>query len=225
MVRLGNVLVSSNHFVSHEGQWIMASEHPDASPAGDWSGGLEAPLYCLTTHTHRLPIGGYLFADYDETEAGNAQTQAWVDKSVNGIQRVPTPHPDCSYEIGVAPEIKIHTADGLRPIGDLKLGDCIEGSSKVVGIQHSEITEVCRLPSGILVGAGTLFWNPKKYRWDRAYAALPGDVYMPKKVVSLFVSPGAQYTLEDGTVIRDAMEIYSPDTKMAYADALRKERA
>ncbi len=224
MVRLGSVVVSSNHFVSHNGKWIMAEEHPDAKPIGPWRGGLDAPLYCLTTNTHRIPISKYLFADYDETEGGNAATQAWVDASLNGVRRVPTPHPDCSYEIGCSPETKIQTDEGLKPLSAFKLGDTITGSSKVVGIQISEISDVCFLPSGIAIGSGSLLWNENHEKWVRAYSLLPRDMIHPQKVIALFVSPGAHYTLEDGTIVRDAMEIYSPETKQAYAEALRKER-
>ena len=40
------------------------------------------------------------------------------------------------------------------------------------------------------------------------------------ETVSLFVSPGANYELEDGTIVRDAMEVYSPETKRVYAEKL-----
>jgi hypothetical protein len=45
---------------------------------------------------------------------------------------------------------------------------------------------------------------------------------MPTETIALFVSPGAQYELEGGHIVRDAMEIYSPETKKAYAEALTK---
>ena len=55
----------------------------------------------------------------------------------------------------------------------------------------------------------------------RAYSICSTDTSTQSvPVIALFVNPGAYYELEDGTIIRDAMEIYSPDTKKAYADIL-----
>ena len=221
MVKLGDVLVSSNHFVQHDGKWIMAKEHPDAVSKGPWAGGVERPLYCLSTQNHKLLIGGYTFADYDETDMGNATTQAWVDKSLNGIQRPPTPHPDCSYEIGAPGETRVKTSNGLMPLRDIKLGDWLTPSAQVIGIQKSDAGEICRLDSGICVGSGSLLWVPSKEKWIRAYSLYKTES-RSTETISLFVSPGAQYELEDGTIVRDAMEVYSPEMKKAYADALRK---
>lgn len=225
MVKLGEVLVSSNHFVQHNGAWVMAKEHPDAVPQGAWSGGVERPLHCLSTHNHKLLIGGYTFADYDETDAGNATTQAWVDKALNGIARPDTPRPDCSYEIGSPESVRVKTVNGLVALRDIQLGDMITPTSRVVGIQVSDTSETCTLPSGVKIGSGSLVWVPSKEQWIRAYSLYLTESELEgesTKTISLFVSPGAQYELEDGTIVRDAMEVYSPEMKKAYADALRK---
>jgi hypothetical protein len=225
MVKLGDVLVSSNHFVEHDGVWVQAKEHPDAVPQEPWSGGVERPLHCLSTHNHKLLMGRYTFADYDETDAGNATTQAWVDKALNGITRPATPRPDCSYEIGSPETVRVKTVNGLVSLRDIQLGDMITPTSRVVGIQVSDASETCTLPSGVKIGSGSLVWVPSKEQWVRAYSLylteseLEGESI---KTISLFVSPGAQYELEDGTIVRDAMEVYSPEMKKAYADALRK---
>jgi hypothetical protein len=42
----------------------------------------------------------------------------------------------------------------------------------------------------------------------------------PLKTISLFVSPGAKYQIYGDYILRDSMEIYSPDTKKLYADYL-----
>ena len=71
------------------------------------------------------------------------------------------------------------------------------------------------------IAAGGLLWSPLKGEWIRAYTMYPIEkISEPLETIALFVSPGAQYTLEGGYIVRDAMEIYSPDTKAAYANAL-----
>ena len=69
-----------------------------------------------------------------------------------------------------------------------------------------------------------LLLSPLKGEWLRAYTMYP-SVILPKPVdiIALFVSPGAQYTLDGDYIVRDAMEIYSPETKRAYAEALLNE--
>ena len=220
MVRLGSVEVSSNHFVKYSGCWIAAKDHPDAYPIGPWSGGPTRPLICLSTVDHQIDMGGYRFADYDETEEGNRETQVWVDESLNG-RRPGTPHPEVSYDIGVLETTRIHTATGLQEIGRIELGTYINKTDKVVGIQRSKIEDVSCLPSGIKIGAGTLLWVPARNQWVRAGILYGVDLLTdPIYTVSLFVSPGAQYQLEDGSFVRDAMEVYSPDTKKIYAEKL-----
>jgi len=221
MVKLGKIEVSSNHFVRLNNSWIMAKDHPDANPIGPWSGGIERPLICLTTHDHILPIGDYIFADYDETEEANAETQGWVNFSLNG-QRKPTPHPSVSYEIGCPSATMVKTLAGLKPLYDIKLGEKITERDIVVGIQVSEISEFSRLSNTQRIARGALIWDEKKGEWSRAYSMFPDAISGPTEVIALFVYPGAKYEIQGGFIIRDAMEIYSPDTKKFYAEALLK---
>lgn len=220
MVELENVRVSSNHFIQYNGQWIMAKDHPDAKASGEWLGGSDKPLFCLTTHDHLLPIGPYIFADYDETDEANAKTQGWVDSSLNG--RRATPFPDISYDIGSPSETRILTNHGYKCLNEVRLGEYLSDTDKVIGIQVMKLNEFCKLPCGTLVGRGALLWNAKKGEWSRAYSFLPSVVYTQRECIALFVSPGAKYTLEGGWIVRDAMEVYSPDTKKSYAEVLLK---
>lgn len=60
---------------------MRADVHPDARPLGPW--GTE-PLYCLNTDTHHIPIGGYVFMDYDETAEADEEAMQRVESHVNG---------------------------------------------------------------------------------------------------------------------------------------------
>ena len=220
MVDLDSVKVSSNHFIQYNGKWIMAKDYPGATPAGPWSGGTDRPLFCLTTHDHLLPIGPYVFADYDETNEADAVTQGWVDSSLNG--RKATPFPDVSYDIGSPSESRVLTIDGYKCLNEIRLGEQLNSTDRVVGIQVMKHNEFCKLPGGRLVARGSLLWNTNKGEWSRAYSFLPLTTYSARECIALFVSPGAKYTLEGDWIIRDAMEVYSPDTKQSYAEILLK---
>jgi hypothetical protein len=217
------IQVSSNHFLKYNGKWIMAKDHPNAVSIGGWVGGSDRPLFCLTTHDHLIPIGPYIFADYDETEEGNSETQAWVDKTLNGKTRKDSPHPNASYEVGLPVSTMIKTLEGYKPLYEIQLGDKITETDTVVGIQISETSEFCRLTEIQRVTRGSLIWNQEKGEWLRAYSFLPEAFSNKTEIIALFVSPGAKYEIMGGHVIRDAMEVYSPDTKKSYAEHLLKK--
>lgn len=222
MVKLGNVQVSSNHFVQLNGKWIMAKDHPDAVSIESWFGGKDRPLHCLSTHDHKLPVGPYLFADYDETDEPNAATQAWVDKSLNGREGK-IPKSDVSYEVGLPAATMVKTLNGYKAINEIKLGDKITEKDTVIGIQVSETNEFCKLSETQRVARGSLIWNPRVDKWCRAYTFLPVAHSNTTEIIALFVSPGAKYEIMGGHMIRDAMEVYSPDTKKLYAEVLLNE--
>lgn len=220
MVSLRGIHVSSNHLVASNGIWVMAKDHPDAIPIEEWKGGSKRPLICLTTHDHIIDIGSYIFADYDETEKGNQPTQQWVNSCLNGLPER-TPYEEVSYEVGLYFLEKVKTLDGEKRVVDIQLGDRLTEKAIVVGILNTEVTEVCILPSGARVATGTLIYNKPTEQWLRACTVYP--VYKLKEsadMVALFVSPGASYELRGGEILRDAMEIYSPQTKRAYTDSL-----
>jgi hypothetical protein len=222
MVQIGDVQVSSNHFIHFNGKWIMARDHPDSNSIEEWNGGKDRPLFCLTTHDHILPVGNYIFADYDETDEANAITQGWVDTSLNG-KRKDTPRPDVSYEVGSPSNVRVKTINGFKPLCEIRLGDKISETDTVVGIQISETNEFCTLQNSQKIARGALLWNSTRGEWLRAYATRPITISIPVETIALFVSPGAKYELEGGYIVRDAMEVYSPDTKKSYAEVLLRK--
>jgi hypothetical protein len=219
MVDLHGIHVSSNHLISSNGKWAMAKDHPHAIKIKDWSGGYNRPLVCLTTHDHIIDIGQYIFADYDETDKGNKITQQYVHRSLNGLKAT-TDYEEVSYEIGAPPDTYIKVVNGYKSLYDICLGDKITDKDTVIGIIVSKICDFCILPSGQFVATGTLLWNVSTGQWLRACTLYPVCTIEPMEVIALFVSPGASYELKNGTIVRDAMEIYSPDMKKAYTDIL-----
>ena len=219
MVQIGSVKVSSNHLIQYNGSWIYSKDHPDAVPLGVWAGGSTNPLVCLSTDTHKIPVNHYTFTDYDESDKGDLQTQKFVHKSLNGTNQ-PFSENGLTYEIGCPTSTRIYTLHGLRRLDEVCLGDFI-GQSKIIGIQHSKISEICILPDGTHVAAGTLIWNPKKEQWLRAHMMYPKQPCNDtSNYISLFLNPGNMFILENGTCVRDAIEVNDKDTMKAYVDAL-----
>lgn len=217
MVRLGSVLVSTNHFVVHEGKKIRADEHPDALVALPWSGGHNNPLICLNTDTNTIPIGSYVFMDYDESEEADDVSMKMIEEIVNAGQQSSATKKH-SYSNCIAPDIELVTKNGSKKVSDVQVGEQLRYGT-VVGKVQKEVSEVCELPDGKRVGAGLLVWHQNS--WKRA-----GDVYAVQKGVkeiftNLILTPSAVVETTSGTCFRDYMELHSHDAEVFYEASLR----
>jgi hypothetical protein len=220
MVRLGHVRVSSNHFVQGPtGQWIMAGEHPDAISDGIWTGGAENPLICMNTSDHKIPIGKYIFSDYDETAEGDKLAAEFVEKSINGVAiRSSTTFKE--YGALLDPEIQINN----KPAREIQLGDILSNGCKVLGVIKKEISEIIELPSGVRISPSTLVWNSQTYRYERAIHIKNAKLFKLKKpriYNGFIVTPHSYITTDSGLHLRDYIEVLSPFTEDSYSAALK----
>ena len=219
----GNIIVSTNHYIHYEGKWIRADEHPEAKPVHPWSGGSERPLICFNTNDHKIPVGSYVFLDYDETDKADQDTMAWVDSKVNGFGTTKTKTRHYDYSTLVAPSTSIRLRSGKTVlVSSVQLGEKVPGG-EVIAIVKKQANEYCELPSGDLVSPGLLIWDSKLNQWFRA-----GDRYRTMKdslqrdYYSFIVSPTATIELSSGTVVRDYFEVHSPETEQFYEKAIRE---
>lgn len=218
MVELpGEILVSTNHYVYYLGKWIQARDHPEAKERAPWQGGKERPLICFNTSDHKIPIGVYTFLDYDETQEGDAETMKWVDKRLNAVEQ--TQHRNFSYSTLVSKETEVRMKDGsTKSIQEIQLGDYLS-TGKVVGLVKKETSEVCELPSRELVSPGLCYWQ--RNQWVRAGDVLPiKQTAHPEVFYSLVVMNTAMVETKNGTVLRDYVEIHSPDAEDIYTDKI-----
>ncbi len=218
MVQLGRVKVSTNHYVMHEGRPIMAGEHPHAIVLGPWDS--DDLLYCVNTSDHKIPVEYLTFMDYDETSEGDRDTLNFIDSRLNGWKK--PKNNDYTYEdscFAIEEHSKIKTKSGLVEAKDIKIGDTLSTGCQVVGLIRRQVTEVCKLPNGIQVTPATLYWNKEANQWNRC-----GEDYMwttePFEWVSFVVVPHSQIELEDGMIVRDYMELCSPDAEQYYTQRL-----
>ena len=224
MVKLGDILVSTNHYLLHNNCWVLAKDHPDAVPAGTWSGGTERPLICLNTDTHTFNIGAYTFKDYDETSEGDEESMKQVTQMLNG-DKIPlttnSSHPDST--MGCDPETMIKCpAFKFKKAKDLVLGDELSHGT-VSGIVKKLTKSVCHY-KGEMFAPGTSIWCEEDNKWIRASEMIkPYAFDKPQVFVSFIVSPSACIETVSGLVFRDYMEIHSPDLEKPYAEALVKE--
>ena len=225
MVKLGNTVVSTNHYVLHEGCAIKAEDHPMAVSCGVWDS--EDYLYCLNTDNHIIPVGLLQFLDYDETSAADTQSMRMIEQRINNepsttIQK-PYPFTECGFGIAEDARIWVSTKDGnklLKIIKEVQVGDTLSTGSQVVGLIRKQITECC-IVDGVEITPSTLFWNGTK--WIRFGEVYPVKITSTCTSVALIVTPNSQIELENGMYVRDYMELCSPDAEMYYTQHLEKK--
>ena len=215
MVHVGPALVSTNHYLMHNGVPVMAGEHPSAIQYGPWDS--EAHLFCVNTTDHTIPIEYLTFLDYDETPEGDAETLEWIEGRINGTPSVGKTYPYADACFAMDGEAKVKTKYGLKSAKDVKIGDELTTGSHVVGFIRREVSEVCTMKNGVRITPATLYWDNNQ--WKRMGETIPYE-----KTTDIFISfvvvPNSQIELEDGTHVRDYMELCSPDAEMHYSALL-----
>ncbi len=215
MVELpGNILVSTNHYVYWLGKWVQAGDHPMATPKGPWRGGKEKPLICFNTSDHKIPIGQFVFLDYDETEQGDKETMEWIDLKLNG-KHLPS-HRSYDYTNVVDKATFIKMKDGsLQSIQKIQLGDQIS-TGRVVGVIQKQANRICELPQNEFVTPGLSYWQTNQ--WVRAGDSLPiQELDYPQTFYSLVVLGSATFETHRHTMMRDYVEVHSPDAEQFYS--------
>jgi hypothetical protein len=217
MVRLGDVVVSTNHYVKYKGVQIKANKHPDAIPYGEWKS--EEPLYCLNTDDHIIPVGDYNFLDYDETPEADTETMEYIQNRINSTKGIAYKYKFKEYSPGIAEDTLIKTKEGTKLAKDIKIGDKLPTGSEVIGLIRREVSEISKTADGVSITPSTLVWNKNKNKWKRV-GEMTKFMYEPTEIISFITIPNSQIELESGLVIRDYMELCSPDSEMYYSKKL-----
>ena len=106
---------------------------------------------------------------------------------------------------------------GLSKAKDVKIGDKLATGGEVVGLIRREVSEICELENGTITTPSTLIWKDDK--WVRCGEYMK-HTETPQELVSFIVVPNSQIELEDGTRVRDYMELCSPDSELYYSQQL-----
>jgi hypothetical protein len=222
MVYLNGIEVSTNHFVLYEDKWIPASEHPDAKYVGLWDGGAKRPLVCLDTNDHRIPLGIYIFSDWDETSSSDSATMELAEKRLNGGQMLHAPR-NWLYQPAMSGTTLLVKKNGTScKASDICLEDTLP-TGKVIGLGKRHVYSYINLPSGHLVTPSTLLWKDTK--WIRAghlYKNAIINSIEPIEMNTFVIFKTACIQTLDGLVMRDMCEVHSPDMEEPTANALEK---
>lgn len=224
MVWMDKIQVSTNHLVLLNNRWIPAEEHPEAWPAQHWRGGVERPLICLDTDIHHIPIGGYMFRDWDETDESDEATMVLAEQYLNGGSVDTTAQRPWKYQPAIEGPATIVMKDGsTKAVENLVLGDQVS-TGTVTGIGKRHVTCVLKTEQGTLVTPSQLVWNAAQNRWVRAghgsTAPFLKVLEEPAVFYTLLISNSATYELATGEVLRDMLEVHNPDMEAPTTAAM-----
>jgi hypothetical protein len=221
MVSLGGITVSTNHFVEHNGLLLEAGDHPDAVPIADWSGDAQRPLICLDTDTHHIPLGKYIFSDWDETSNSDEATMKLAETYLNGGVEVDKKRP-WLYQPALDPLLKVKMNDGtVKTVETLELGDSLS-TGRVVGIGKRSVTEYCLTEDCFFITPSQLVW--RNGSWQRA-GHLYSIIRIPESksitLRTLVVIYSATVETATGIHYRDMCEVHTPDMEGPTRIALK----
>jgi len=228
MVRFpGDILVSGNHYIQENGIFVRADKHSDAIKAPNWNGGTENLLYCLDTDTHTIPVGNYIFSDYDETNESDSATMEWIEQTVNGekptkqeIHKITRDY-DWFYQPCCDPSTPVVMKNGpYKQMKDVQIGDILT-TGRVTGIVKRHTYVVTVTPHGTRVTPSTLVWSERQ-KWERAGHVSSELQFLEKPIemIQFVVMNTAQFETVYGDTIRDFVEVHSPDSETITADVL-----
>ena len=222
MVNLKGVEVSTNHFIKYNGKWIQAVDHPDAVPCGDWNGGKKRPLICLDTDIHEIPLGGYIFSDWDETSESDAATMELAESRVNGAF-IPTIDRPWLYQPAYGGSTEILLRGGMtRAAKHIQIGDTLT-TGRVVGIGKRNVYSYIDLPTGERITPSTLIWNCDTGLWHRAGHMYKDSIQIstePIEMITLLIFHTSILETVNGIALRDMCEVHSADMEAPTATAL-----
>ena len=215
MVKIGSIVVSTNHYMYFQGKLIKAGEHPYAIHLGHWTS--NDYLYCLNTSNHIIPVGIMDFLDYDETGKADKETMQFVENRINATSLPVKQNNFTEYGFAIDENEQIWTKSGRKAIKDVVIGEKLTTGSEVVGFIRKEVSEICTV-FGMKITPSTLYWNAKK--WVRIGEHFPIEK-VKMEFVSLIVTPNSQIELSNGIHVRDYMELCSPDTETYYSKHIK----
>jgi hypothetical protein len=220
MVRIGSVLVSSNHYVEFDGEKIPASSHPSALPTDSLP-----HIYCLNVEENEFYVGDEQLnvADYDEHEAPGVidAVQKTAESALNGTV---AESGVADYSLGFDPLLEVQLTTGAwKMAANLQIGDNIAGAGRVLGLVRESCEEVFVSPTGARFSGAQLVWSDASKKWERAAFIWADRKALPANLVQILTARCSSIPVRDmlGSVyyVRDYREVPLEEMETPYENA------
>lgn len=221
MVRLHDIVMSSEHYVNYKSAWIPAKDHPDAEPSPS-----VPRLFCLNVTGHEFTVGntGLVVADYDEHSTPDViqKTQAFAESCLNGCSKS-IKRTDATYELGLDPHIEICMADNTwKQFENIQVGDNVWNAGPVLGIVYESVSQTI-VYNSVQMSPAQLVFDEKQRIWKRNFDSKAGPGAILKQLIT---QNGSAIRIRsqngDEMYVRDYREVAHPDMESAYSDAYNK---
>lgn len=221
MVKIGDTLVSKEHFVQYNGNWRKSCEHPSAIEAESIP-----ELICLNTDIHILEINGTIFSDYDESNNSHviSSTQNLAEKLLNsGLYDIGN-ELTSNYDLGLDPNMPVILENGVsKKISEIIIGDKLLGGNIVLGLVKESCERIVNMPNGFMVSTSQLVWDTTANLWRRAAFVYPTKCEKLEEPVILHHLVTSNNIIESTEFLfRDYREVNEPDMEKAYENNLTK---
>jgi hypothetical protein len=138
MCRVGSIQVSGNHKIFHCNKWIRVEDHPLAEPAESCH-----RLFCLNTEKHTIPIGGFLFKDYEETSDPEILSEFFrkVEEHYGFTRSARKKADPVKFRLtGLLPSSSVILEDGsIVKANEVRIGQSLKYGGDVSGVVHHTI--------------------------------------------------------------------------------------
>jgi hypothetical protein len=208
MVTIGDVTVSSQHFVEYKGEWIHAGAHPSAIPRPSIP-----TMICLNVTGNQFYVGHQEIKvrDYDEDNSPGTAAEAMriALSALKGrhLDKLESSE-ELDYSLGFDPAFEVELASGVwKPAHQVRIGDTLAGGDRVVGIVRESCPNTVYIPGGGFVSEAQLVHYGDM--WDRAATHWPIVRVNDNRTL-------IQFVMENGRPIIARVGGSSSDTKTFY---------
>jgi len=222
MVRIGDVLMSAEHYVYAENAWMPARRHKDAVSVSSIPS-----LVCLNVSGHQFLVGESLVvADYDEheTEFAVRKTQQIASKALNGGDSDENSYV-ADYSLGIHERALVEMEDGTwKYVRHVLIGDQVKGGGKVLGVVQEACETIVTQGECVFAAAQTVF-DSTTQKWTRAALLWPSSVSnTPRSLHSLVTERCGTLHVRHGSgdyFVRDYREVADPAMEDAYVEEFK----
>lgn len=171
MVKINGVVVSGNHKIKYNEEWIRCEDHPSAERTASLP-----IIMCLNTSTHTISIGDNVFKDYEETDDiadFYNDVAEYYNSTVNPLR---FKYRQTGFN---AANTKVVMENGNRKdIRKINIGDRVAEGGMVIGyVLHQPEFPYFKVSDGLLVAPGSMLVSDDKVDIvaDDEYVSVPNN--------------------------------------------------
>ncbi len=226
MVRIGEDVLSGQHRVYWNAQWIPAAQHPAAVPTASIP-----RLYCLNVEGHAFhTAAGLHVADYDESEDPQAiaDVQRLAELHLNGGASASAADAvavaagaTADYALGFDSQADIQLATGAwKPVSALEIGDVLQGGATVCGLVKEHCSRVFKYGDILFASAQLLYVENAWKRAETLQHSTPATSAILTQCITDTCAP--LFIRKDATTlaVRDYREAPLPEMEEPYLNAM-----